>query len=128
MLEKNDRFDAIVIYDDDVKRLYKDFKSIYKTIKAAGGVVENEKGETLLIFRRDHWDLPKGKIEEVEKNKVAAVREVQEETGLHQVELNDFIGKTYHTYRDRKNRRVLKLTYWYKMQTSENQLLSLIHI
>jgi len=123
MLEKNNRFDAIVIYNEDVKRLYKDFKSIYKTIKAAGGVVENEKGETLLIFRRNHWDLPKGKIEKGEKKKVAAVREVQEETGLKQVELKDFIGKTYHTYKDRKNRRVLKLTYWYKMKTSDNQLI-----
>ena len=123
MLEKNDRFDVVVIYDEDVKRLYKDFKSIYKTIKAAGGVVNNEKGETLLIFRRGFWDLPKGKIEEGEKKKAAAVREVQEETGLQQVELKDFIGKTYHTYKDHKKRRVLKLTYWYSMQTSDSQLI-----
>ena len=37
--------------------------------------------------------------------------------------MNDFIGKTYHTYKDRKNRRVLKLTYWYTMQTSDSQLI-----
>ncbi len=123
MLEKNNSFDAIVLYDDDVKRLYQDFKSIYKTIKASGGVVNNEKGEILMIFRKGFWDLPKGKIEEDEKKKVAAVREVQEETGLQQVELLNRIGKTYHTYRDRKNRRVLKLTYWYRMQTSESQLI-----
>ena len=123
LLEKNNRFDAIIIYDEDVKRLYKDFKSIYKTIKAAGGVVNNEKGETLLIFRRNHWDLPKGKIEDGEKKKIAAIREVQEETGLQQVELIDTIGKTYHTYKNRKNRRVLKLTYWYTMQTSDSQLI-----
>ena len=122
LLEKNSTFDAIIIYDDEVKRLYKDFKSLFKTIKAAGGVVTNDKGETLLIFRRAHWDLPKGKIEEGEKKKVAAVREVQEETGLQEVNLGDYIGKTYHTYRNRKNRRVLKLTYWYLMQTTDSQL------
>lgn len=123
LLEKNNRFDLIVLYDDDVKSLYKDFKSIYKTIKASGGVVNNEKGETLMIFRRQHWDLPKGKIEDGEKKKVAAIREVQEETGLKDVFLKKSICKTYHTYRDRKDRRVLKLTYWYSMQTSENQLI-----
>jgi len=122
LLEKNESFDAIIIYDDEVKRLYKDFKSIFKTIKAAGGVVSNEKGESLLIYRRGHWDLPKGKIEEGEKKKAAAIREVQEETGLKEVTLGKSLGKTYHTYRDRKNRRVLKLTYWYLMQTTESQL------
>ena len=123
LLEKNGSFDFIILYDDDVKRLYKDFKSIYKTIKAAGGVVTNDKGETLLIFRRSHWDLPKGKIEEGEKKKVAAIREVQEETGLKEVILGAALGKTYHTYKDRKNRRVLKLTYWYSMQTTDSQLI-----
>ena len=123
LLEKNNRFDAIIIYDEDVKKLFKDFKSIYKTIKAAGGVVNNEKGETLMIFRRGHWDLPKGKIDEGEKKKAAAIREVQEETGLKEVALGDTIGKTYHTYKDHKKRRVLKLTYWYLMQTSDSQLI-----
>ena len=30
---------------------------------AAGGWVENENREVLWIYRLDHWDLPKGKLE-----------------------------------------------------------------
>ena len=51
-------------------------------IEAAGGLVKNENGDYLFIYRNDKWDLPKGKIEKDEKTKVAAVREVEEECGI----------------------------------------------
>jgi len=38
------------------------FLSLFKIVKAAGGLVKNEAGEWLFIFRRGKWDLPKGKI------------------------------------------------------------------
>jgi 8-oxo-dGTP pyrophosphatase MutT (NUDIX family) len=123
LLEKNTAFDAVVLHFNDVKRLWKDFKAIYKIMKAAGGVVENEKNEVLMIYRRDHWDLPKGKIEKKESKEDAAVREVMEETGLQNVDLQDFIHTSYHTYIDRKDRRVLKVTYWFTMKTTDTQLI-----
>lgn len=122
MLEKTDRYDAIILSSDDEKQLFKDFKSLFKRIDAAGGIVFNPKREILLIYRRGYWDLPKGKIDKGEKKKAAAIREVQEETGLDQVEIISKFQKTYHTYRLKDGRRILKYTYWYLMQTQEAEL------
>ena len=41
------------------------------------------KKEILWIFRRGFWDLPKGKLDEGETIQTCAVREVEEETGIH---------------------------------------------
>lgn len=122
MLEKRRDFESVTLYAEDVENLYKDFQSHYKIVKAAGGVVFNLEDKTLLIFRRGSWDLPKGKIDKGETPEAAAVREVQEETGLQQLTLGEALGITYHTYKEGKI-RILKPTYWYKMQTTENQLI-----
>lgn len=121
MLEKGKRFDKVTLYHEDVEQLFADFASQYKIIEAAGGVVFNAAGKVLLIFRRGFWDLPKGKLDPGEMKEAAAVREVQEETGLQQLDLGDLLGETYHTYKLGKN-RILKRTYWYKMHTLETNL------
>ena len=93
-------------------------------IIAAGGVVTNEEEEILLIFRRKHWDLPKGKLDENETIEQCAVREVKEEVGLQNIILQSFICKTYHTYFDNWiNEEVIKETWWYRMQASKNEKL-----
>ncbi len=122
MLEKNRRFRMVVIHSNDEKALIKDFDSLFKIIEAAGGLVFNEKKEMLVIFRIGFWDLPKGKIDKGEGKKAAAVREVEEETGLKDVQLGDFLKETYHTYRSRKNKRVLKRTFWYVMHSQQSEL------
>ncbi|PKN03222.1 diadenosine tetraphosphate hydrolase [Candidatus Dependentiae bacterium HGW-Dependentiae-1] len=43
----------------------------------------------LLHYLSGHWDLPKGKLEEGEDTLTAAVRELQEETGLTDARLHD---------------------------------------
>src|ERR1700761_5367811 len=83
-------------------------------IEAAGGIVKNENGEYLFIYRNDKWDLPKGKIEKGEKVKQAAVREVEEECGIEVSKLEDKICKTYHVY-IYKGEVVLKKTHWFNM-------------
>ena len=52
-------------------------------IKAAGGVVMRD-GRVALVHRPryDDWTLPKGKLDPAESFEQAAVREVEEETGL----------------------------------------------
>lgn len=119
MLEKSQQRESVTIYTDNYQQLATDFNNLYKIIEAAGGVVFNPKGEILTMYRRGSWDLPKGKIDKGETKEVAAVREVQEETGIQQVERGPLLLTTYHTYKNRKGKRVLKPTYWYKMTTSE---------
>jgi 8-oxo-dGTP diphosphatase len=61
------------------------------TVRAAGGVVWRSTGrdevEIVLVHRPryDDWTLPKGKLEPDEHPLLAAVREVQEETGIEAV-------------------------------------------
>ncbi|MEM9918256.1 MAG: NUDIX domain-containing protein [Bacteroidota bacterium] len=117
MLEKSQRFDSVYLYAEDTEGMFRDFKALFLPIKAAGGVVVNTVGQTLMIYRRGFWDLPKGKIDPGEGKKEAAIREVQEETGLEELEIGKRLTHTLHTYKDRKGRRVLKTTYWYPMQS-----------
>jgi len=95
-----------------------------KTIVAAGGLVSNDKGELLLIYRKGYWDLPKGKLDEGESIEACAVREVEEETGLTNVLLDKLVGITYHEYFDEwKQRDVVKETHWFAMHVNGNQTL-----
>ena len=53
-------------------------------IQAAGGVVVRDDGRVALVHRPeyDDWTLPKGKLDAGESFEQAALREVEEETGL----------------------------------------------
>ena len=122
MLEKTKRLSSIMVHHNDVEQLLKDFESLFKILEAGGGVVANENQEILTMYRKGSWDLPKGKIDKGETKEAAAIREVQEETGLDVVELGDFLLETNHTYKNRKGKRIIKRTYWYKMTTKEMDL------
>jgi 8-oxo-dGTP pyrophosphatase MutT (NUDIX family) len=62
--------------------------------RAAGGIVVRE-GRVLLVHRPryDDWSLPKGKLRLGESWEAAALREVEEETGLR-CELGELVGAT----------------------------------
>lgn len=122
MLEKTDRYKAVYLYHEDLEQLREALFGLFRLIEAAGGLVFNPNKEVLLIHRRGFWDLPKGKIDPGETPELAAIREVQEETGAQSLRLEAFLEHTYHTYRDPKDRRVLKRTYWYRM-SAPNQVL-----
>ncbi len=116
---------ALKIYFEDKFQMIEDKTSLLKTytpVTAAGGVVVNEHGEILLIYRREKWDLPKGKMEEGETPEYCAGREVAEETGLTDLELQKFLITTYHTYTE-KGRKILKDTHWYLFQARGAQTL-----
>lgn len=102
-----------VIRPHDYKEAKADFMSLFKVMNAAGGVVQ-KKDESLMIYRLKKWDFPKGKLEKKESFKKAAIREVEEETGV-KVELGEKICTTWHTYTFRK-KRILKCTKWYAME------------
>jgi len=111
----------IVLYDADLDMMWNNFLKNFKVIEAAGGVVRNNENETLFIYRLGKWDLPKGKIEKGELKKEAAIREVEEECGVFDLKLGDFIIKTYHIY-EYKNEQILKISHWYKMKSSTKLL------
>ncbi|TKK64278.1 NUDIX domain-containing protein [Ilyomonas limi] len=95
-----------------------------KTIVAAGGLVSNDAGELLLIYRRGFWDLPKGKLDEGETIEACAIREVREETGLTDVQLGKLVGITYHEYFDKWIQcEVIKETHWFVMYAGGTQQL-----
>ena len=91
-------------------------------IAAAGGIVQNEEGKILFQLRRGKWDLPKGKLEEGETIEECAVREVEEETGLQNIELGELVGITSHQYTER-GRDIDKETHWFAMKVSGAQQL-----
>lgn len=123
MLSKSPKVDKVILHHSDKKSLKKDFLSLVNVIEAGGGLVFNEKGQLLVIFRRGSWDLPKGKIEKNEHKRLGAMREVMEETGVDNVHIESKAGKTYHIFKH-KGSRALKLTHWYKMSTNYNEKLS----
>lgn len=95
-----------------------------KRIIAAGGLVFNEQDELLMIFRRGFWDLPKGKLEKGETIEQCAIREVQEETGLQNITLKNFISITLHEYFDTYlDELVIKESHWYYMTVKDHQVL-----
>ena len=62
-------------------------------------------------------DLPKGKLELGESESEGALREVEEETGVRNLELNEKIMDTYHTY-VQNEKLILKRTAWYNMKVA----------
>lgn len=114
-LLENTSCPEINVYSDDASEMWEDFTHMFKIIDAAGGIVKNKEGNILFIHRLGKWDMPKGKIEPGESLEQAAVREVEEETSLRDLELGDFINNTLHIYKERNGQRVLKTTYWYRM-------------
>ncbi len=101
-----------------IRHLHDYLNGHYRMVKAAGGVVEASDGELLAIFREGRWDLPKGMVERGETLAQAALREVAEETGIHNASLNRLITKTYHIY-DKYGGWHMKQTSWFAMQATD---------
>ncbi len=117
---------ACVIYHHNEIELCNAFTSLFRIVEAAGGLVENNNGEVLMIYRKNKWDLPKGKIELHEEKIKAAEREVKEETGINnfavETLINFYVWKqefTTHAYWE-SQKRILKNTYWFKMKSADD--------
>jgi hypothetical protein len=110
------KINNLYILHDDIVMLFEEFKACFTMIEAGGGLVLNKRGEFLAIFRRGTWDLPKGKLAEGEDFATAALREVNEETGLTGLKIVDPLMSTYHTYTLNKDTHILKKTRWFEMK------------
>ena len=118
--------------------LLRRLKRRMRWVRAAGGIVTAPDGTMLLIQRNGRWDLPKGKVESGETLLQAALREVEEETGIKCVsalsrecvsadaqdtkaitQLRNYAIKTYHIF-NLYGGWHLKQTSWFPM-TAEKQ-------
>ena len=98
-------------------------KPVKREISAGGAVFKEEKGQRLWLIvqpkRKDtqkpiHWRLPKGVIEKEESTEAAAIREVEEESGV-QAKVLAKIGKTTYFY-NFKGQRIFKIITFFLMK------------
>lgn len=120
LLEQAGAFNA-VLYHEDPEALLSIFKSCFLYVKAAGGIVCSN-GCVLMIKRLGYYDLPKGHLEAGESTEQCAIREVEEECGIKDLQITGPMPGTLHIYL-RNERWHLKKTYWYKMTCLFNQSL-----
>lgn len=121
LLQQNTPFYA-VLYGEDIEDLLSVFKSCFRYVKAAGGIVYN--GHSILMIKRlGHYDLPKGHIEPGENTEQCAIREVEEECGIKELKITGVLPETLHIYY-RDQAWYLKKTYWYKMTCPDGQTLT----
>ena len=110
---------SVTLVSDNPEATFEALCREFKVVRAAGGVVTNERGELLMIRLRNRWDLPKGHIEEGEDSRTAALREVEEETGIKAEALDsEPLATTWHAY-NIYGPWELKSTDWWRMRTSE---------
>ena len=114
---KSKKVKMLYLYHSKEDKLWYYFLNMFKLIEAAGGLVRNLKTDHFLfIFRNKKWDLPKGRINKNEHVKDAAIREVEEETGVENLSITKPINTTYHIFK-RNGKYRLKKTFWYLMET-----------
>ena len=97
-----------------------------KKVHSAGGIVIKENSILMLRKTNGDWVLPKGRIELNESEYKAAIREVEEETGIS-AKILDFIGKINYKYRNiwLNNEIVDKYVIWYLMDEVRGELFPL---
>jgi len=131
--------------EDGFDQLKDTFFGLYEKVEAAGGIVFNEHEEMLFIHRNGKWDLPKGKVNGKDRKKaekkraeqpgksgkdepgeqvarIAALREVKEETGLKTLKITSGLPSTYHIYYA-GDRKIIKHTRWFRMLGSTDDSL-----
>ncbi|MDZ4823735.1 MAG: NUDIX domain-containing protein [Flavobacteriales bacterium] len=111
---------SIFILCNDVRESWERFSEQFEFVQSAGGLVLNHERKMLFIFRHDRWDLPKGKVEENESVEEGALREVEEECSLFELEIVSPLCETWHTYMQ-AGLPVLKCTSWFMMNHLGNE-------
>ena len=103
-----------------------------KKEKSAGAVIYRlEKGEPLYLLlhyppspkaTREYWDLPKGHMEEGETEEETVRREVKEETGLSDIELQSGFKEEIHYWFQWKGKKISKTVVFFLAKTSQKEV------
>ena len=109
---------TIEVCDRAIDAVAEQFFAEFNYVKAAGGVVCNEHGECLMIYRNNRWDLPKGHVDSGESDEECAVREIAEETGVGGAKIVRFLCNTFHAY-GVYGVWELKRTAWYELSSKQ---------
>ncbi|MDR0982633.1 MAG: NUDIX domain-containing protein [Culturomica sp.] len=102
--------------DKDLNKLC----SVLTLREAAGGLVKSN-GKLLVIERNGFYDLPKGHIEIGESAENCAIREVEDECGVKDLQILKSMPSTLHIYRLNQE-SILKRTYWFEMTCPDGQI------
>jgi 8-oxo-dGTP pyrophosphatase MutT (NUDIX family) len=98
------------------------------SMETSCGVVLVNYGTVLLLqYPQGHWDFPKGHVEETDEDHFStARRELEEETGISEIEfIPNFVERSEYSYRHKGKKRT-KQVYWYLAET-ERISVSLSH-
>ena len=114
-------YNSVEILSSEPLTAFEAFARQMKWVEAAGGVVESDRGEVVMISRNGRWDLPKGHREQGESFEECAAREAEEETGVKVAEVGRLLAATLHAY-NIYGEWELKLTAWYVMRALSRQL------
>jgi ADP-ribose pyrophosphatase YjhB (NUDIX family) len=115
LLKEEPFLQNILLWCQNPDIILQDILTETKLVEAAGGIVENINGDFLFIKRLGNWDLPKGKIEKGETIEETALREIEEECGITNLELGTAISETFHLYVE-KDILILKKSYWFNVK------------
>lgn len=117
-----ENYNSVVVLSPEPQMAFETFAEQMEWVEAAGGVVENEQGEVVMIRRNERWDLPKGHRELGESFAECAAREAEEETGVKVTEVGELLATTLHAY-NIYGHWELKHTAWYAMCGNSSELL-----
>ncbi len=100
--------------------------------RSAGAIIFRKEGDTpffLLLHypsssraKKDYWDLPKGHIEKGEDEIGTIKREVEEETGLRDIDLVDGFKETIKYFFKWEGKTVLKFVTFYLAETKTKEI------
>jgi ADP-ribose pyrophosphatase YjhB (NUDIX family) len=114
---RKEKLPKAYIYHPNREEILNKFTKYIPKVVAAGGVVTNDAGKVLFIYRNEKWDLPKGVCKKKESLEDCAIREVEEETGVQNLKIENFLRTTYHVFK-RNGKLRLKEVHWYAMKTN----------
>lgn len=117
-----ENYNKVALISPDAGWLFDEFAAQFVWVEAAGGVVERDGGEVVMISRNGRWDLPKGHREEGESFEQCAAREAQEETSVEVESVGRLLCSTLHCY-NLYGKWEMKFTAWYAMRAkAQSQL------
>ncbi|MBL8159306.1 NUDIX domain-containing protein [Candidatus Saccharibacteria bacterium] len=110
-----DRFEKFKKYFSRRKPL---IQEVVRETTAGGIVFRRRDGQVQILLTqdaKDRWTIAKGHVEDGEVTRETAEREIQEETGLKEMRILDWLGKINFRYR-RQNSLVLMTMHVYLVQ------------